>query len=575
MNKKILVGVAWPYVNGDLHPGHLAGYLLPADIFARFCRLCGDDVLMVSGSDCHGTPITVQADKENLTTIQIVEKYHKRDIELFKKYQLSYNLYTKTTTENHKKIVQEIFLDLLKNGYIKKGVMKQYYSRQENKFLPDRYVEGECPFCHSQNQRSDQCEICGRWIPDGELINPKSKLSGNTVELKDTEHYFLDFEALKSELDQYVDSKKDIWRNWVYKESEGWLREGLKPRAITRDMDWAIELPVLEIKKLSNDKQLSNFEGKNIYVWFEAVIGYLSASIEWSNLKQEEGDIIFYRYQNQSTDWKEWWFDPKSEHVYFMGQDNLVFHTLMWPAQLIGTGKNYTLPHNVSVNKFLNLEGDKFSKSRGNTVDLSKLLEIYGLDTIRFYIASILPENKEGDFRWSDFQSKNNSELVGNLGNFVNRTLVFASNKFKESDLNFTQFELDSNLKNLLDKTYSQTEEYLYSCKFVSAYKSIMELSSFGNKYFDEQKIWEVIKIDQQKARAILFNLLNIVLNLAILTRPFVPDTSDSILEMLGLDQIAPKVGENFWKSKIVTKFSISNIRILFRKIEEIVPIPK
>ena len=251
MNKKILIGIAWPYVNGDLHLGHLSGYLLPADIFARYQRLIGNDVLMVSGSDCHGTPITVEADKSNLSPLEVIQKYHEKDIELFKLYHLSYDLYTKTSTENHKQVTQNMFLQLLINGYIVKDTMKQYYSEEDKKFLPDRYVEGTCPHCNSKDQRSDQCESCGRWLKDGELIEPKSKLTGSAVILKDTEHYFLDFPKLENELRQYVDDHKGIWRNWVWQETDGWLNEGLERRAITRDMDWAIELPVDEIKKLT------------------------------------------------------------------------------------------------------------------------------------------------------------------------------------------------------------------------------------------------------------------------------------------------------------------------------------
>jgi len=396
MNKQILVAIAWPYVNGDLHVGHLAGYLLPADIFARYQRLRGNDVLMVSGSDCYGTPITVEADKQGLTSKEVVEKYHQKDIKLFKQYGLSYNLYTKTTTDNHKRVVQELFLDLLKNDIIVKDTMKQYYAEEDEEFLPDRYVEGTCPHCDAKDQRSDQCESCGRWLEDGELIDPKSKLTGSKVILKDTQHYFLDFAnpKLQEKLKKYVDGRKSVWRKWVWNEANGWLKEGLRKRAITRDIDWGIDLPVDAIKKLGAEKQLADFKGKKLYVWFEAVIGYLSAPQEWVELDSESKDIIFRKDDSQSNDWTDWWKNENSEHYYFMGQDNLVFHTLMWPAELIGSTENYTLPENVIVNKFMNYEGKKFSKSRNWTIDSRKIAEKYGVDSVRYYIAAKPPGEK-------------------------------------------------------------------------------------------------------------------------------------------------------------------------------------
>jgi len=574
-SKKILIAVAWPYVNGDLHPGHLAGYLLPADIFARFQRICGNDVLMVSGSDCHGTPITIQADKEGVNPIEIVNRYHKRDVEIFRKYKLSYNLYTHTRTKNHAEIVQTMFLDLLNNGYIEKDTMKQYYSDAEKKFLPDRYVEGKCPFCGADNQRSDQCEICGKWIPDGALINPKSKLSGSPVELKDTEHYFLMLNKFEKELREYVNSKANVWREWVYRESIGWLDDGLKPRSITRDMDWAIDLPIDQIK-LNTEKSLSSFEGKKIYVWFEAVIGYLSASIEWSKIRKneielnEETDKIFYEQDEQSTEWQEWWLNTESEHYYFMGQDNLVFHTLMWPAQLIGTQRGYTLPHNVVVNKFLNYEGEKFSKSRGKIIDLNKLLESYQLDTIRFYISSILPENKEGDFKWEEFKNRVNGDLVGNLGNFINRTLTFALKSKNKINLDFSDLEIDTIVLQELTKCFDLTYEYLNQCRFVDALKAILDLTKFGNKYFDDSKIWSLE--DSNLLKKYLFSLLNIVSNLIVLISPFLPDSSENLKNMTGITKQIYEIDKNNWSLVINKNFeNIGSVHPLFKKIEDLV----
>jgi len=568
--KKILIGVAWPYVNGDLHLGHLAGYLLPADIFARFQRMLGNDCIMVSGSDCHGTPITVAADKEKITPTEIVKEYHTKDVELFEAYNLSYNLYTKTTTENHKKVVQEMFLDLLKNGFITKGTMRQYYSETESKFLPDRYVEGECPHCHAKNQRSDQCEACGRWLEDGELIEPVSKNTLTPVVLKDTEHYFLDLEKLTPQLTKYVESKHGIWRDWVYKEAIGWLKEGLKKRAITRDMDWAVELPVEELKKMPQEKQLSDYTGKNIYVWFEAVIGYLSAAIEWESIDKDTKytDGIFFKQEGQTTGWKDYWLNPDCEIYNFMGQDNLVFHTLMWPGQLIGLDKGYTLPHNVVVNKFFSLEGKKFSKSRNWTINSKKMSENYGTDLVRYYISANLPENKDADFTWDSFITGVNNELVANLGNFINRTLKFLEAKY-QGELSIDTFEIDPKIKSEIDDTYKRMSGYFFKCQFVNALNDLMALSKFANKYFDDQKIWVKIKDEPESAKIVMLNLLNVVENLGILMSPFIPTSSNKLHKMLGKEGVNPVLGVDLWKPNYSKSYKLREIvEILFAKLD-------
>jgi methionyl-tRNA synthetase len=577
MSKKILIGVAWPYVNGDIHLGHLAGYLLPADIFARYHRIIGDDCLMVSGSDCHGTPITIAADKENTTPTEIVNSYHIKVVELFKQYNLSYNLYTKTTTENHKKVVQDMFMNLLENGYIVKGTMRQYYSEGEGKFLPDRYVEGECPHCHAKNQRSDQCESCGRWLEDGELIDPISKNTLTPVILKDTEHYFLDFEKLTPQLTEYVESKKEIWRDWVYKETIGWLNEGLKKRAITRDIDWAVDLPIEELKKLPQEVQLSDYTGKKIYVWFEAVIGYLSAAIEWSSLNKDSDfkEGIFYKQDGQDADWKDYWLSPECEIYNFMGQDNLVFHTLMWPAQLMGSNKGYTLPHNVVVNKFMNLEGKKFSKSRKWTIDSKRIAQNYGTDLIRYYVCANLPENKEGDFTWNNFIAAVNNELVASPGNFINRTLKFLESKY-QGELSDEKFEMDGVLKGEIEATYIGMSEYISNCQFVNALNELMALSKFANKYFDDQKIWIKIKEDEESAKVVLLNLLNIVENLGILMSPFLPSSSEKLFSMLGKEMPKPVLGNNQWNAEYSNSYKLNGIvEVLFNKLDPAVVLSK
>lgn len=574
--KKVLVAVAWPYVNGNIHVGHLAGYLLPADVFARYQRLTGNDVLMVSGSDCHGTPITVQADKEGKSPEEVVEQYHKRDIELFSQYDLSYNLYTKTTTENHKRVVQDLFLDLLKEGVIVKDTMKQYFSSEDQQFLPDRYVEGKCPHCGAEEQRSDQCENCGRWLSDGELLNPVSKLTGAKVELKDTEHYFLDFEneELNKKLKEYIESKKGEWRGWVWKEASGWLKEGLKKRAITRDMDWAIELPIERIKELPEDKQLKSFEGKKIYVWFEAVIGYLSAPQEWAQLvenlnedtKEIDSEKILSYYKGQSKDWEDWWLNQDSRHYYFMGQDNLVFHTLMWPGELIGSSTEYKLPDNVVVNKFMNFNNAKFSKSRDNIIDSREIAEKYGTDAVRYFILSNLPENKESNFTWERFIDANNNELVANLGNFINRTLVFYS---RNKDI--VKGEVSENVKAEINKAYKNIAEHMERVEIVDSIGEIMILSSFGNKYFNDSEIWKVIKEDKDRASQLMLDLINIVEAIRNIIRPFLPEAYKTLTEMLGLDIEVETVGKDLWEFKGIKEFSnLGEVKPLFQKIEKV-----
>ncbi|KXK08947.1 MAG: methionine--tRNA ligase [Candidatus Dojkabacteria bacterium] len=568
MHKKILVGVAWPYVNGDIHLGHLAGYLIPADIVARYQRLRGNDVLMVSGSDTHGTPITVEADKKGVQPAEIVKQYHQNDIQLFKKYRLSYNLYTSTQTENHKRVVQELFLDLLKNDYIVKGTMKQYFATQDNQFLPDRYVEGTCPYCKAGQQRSDQCESCGRWIEDGELIDPVSKLSGSPVELKDTEHYFLDFSKLDNELKQYVEDKKDIWRNWVWKETNGWLKEGMKKRAITRDMDWAIDLPVEEILKLDKSKQLENYDGKKIYVWFEAVIGYLSAPQEWAVLESENEDIIFTKGESQDTDWQNWWLNQDSEHYYFMGQDNLVFHTLMWPAQLIGSKRGYKLPTHVVVNKFMNYEGKKFSKSRGWTIDSAQMADKFGTDAVRYYISANLPEHKEANFTWEGFTDAINNELVANFGNLVNRSLTFFAARY-DSHLTIDDYKIDTKVQAKVSTCFAKTSSLLDMAEISPAVNEIMALAKFGNQYFETQAIWKVIKEKPEEAEEIMLNLLNLLANLSVLIAPILPNSSSKLMAMLGINLPGVSVDLDLWQPQVRNSFALSSApEILFTKLD-------
>ncbi len=545
--QKILIATAWPYVNGDIHIGHLPGYFVPGDITARYFRMRGADVVFVSGTDCHGTPITVEADKKGLKPIDIVNEYDPKVRELIEFYDFSFDNFTTTTTANHKEVSQKLFLDLLKNGFIIKQKSEQYYSETDQKFLPDRYVEGECPYCHSQDQRSDQCENCGRSLGLGELINPKSKLTKSEVTLKETEHYFIDFPKLQPEIEKFVNERKDIWKDWVWSEAMGWIKEGLEPRAITRDLDWGIEIPKDQIPE---ELRIENMEFKRFYVWFEAVIGYLSATIEFC--------------KNNNKDYSDFWHNQDSRHYYFMGQDNLTFHTIFWPGQLIGSRQDYTLPHDVSVVKFLNANGAKLSKSRGNIIDAKVVGEFFGPEIVKFYITSIMPENKSSNWDWQHFKDTINSELVGNLGNFIHRVLTF-STRLKWENIENSSF--DSEVETAIKTALEEVSKDIENTKFISALENILKLSRFGNQYFDKNKPWA----DPDNSHVTIYNCLQIILALRIVLYPFLPSSMDQLSEYLGIEKLSTKEGEDLFRFETndLQNCKISKqVKPLFKKIE-------
>ncbi|MBI4091134.1 methionine--tRNA ligase [candidate division WWE3 bacterium] len=515
---KVFIGVAWPYVNGDLHVGHYAGYLLPADISARYHRLRGREVLMVSGSDCFGTPITVEADKKGLHPKEIVDEYHKKDLELFELLGISYDLYTKTDTQNHKKVTHDVFLKLLEEGYVFTDFSNQYYSEKEKRFLPDRYVEGKCPNCGFEGARSDQCDNCGALLDQGELINPVSKNTKSPVSLKKSEHYFLDWSKLQGFLEKYV-SMSSGWRSWVLNETKGWLRTGLKPRAITRDLDWGIELPV---DFIPSDKKISNIENKRIYVWFEAVIGYLSASIEWSN--------------QTGKDWKPFWYDEDSYHYYFMGKDNLVFHCLFWPGQLHVYDEKLHLPDIPAINQFLNLEGRKFSKSRGVVVDTKEIVEKYGNDPVRFYLCLIMPENDDASFTWEDFVEKINNVLIGNFGNLISRVGALA----KTVDVSSAESSaLKPVVREKVEQVFTDAYGFLDSCRFKDYLNSVLGLSALGNSFMSDTEPWKLRDEDPEEFDIVMQNLLFILIALNYLVTPLLPETSRKIADEFGLKEVS------------------------------------
>ena len=537
----IVVSAAWPYVNGKIHVGHLVGYFIPADIFARYNRLKGRPVLMVSGADCYGTPITVAADKENKTPQEIVDEYYPQVLDLIKLLDVKYELFTKTTSNTHKEVVQDLFIKLANNGYISKKVTKQYYSEEDQKFLPDRHVEGTCPNCGAPDARADQCDNCGKTLSEGELINPYTKLTKFPVILKDTEHYFLDFDKLQLQLEGYTENK-NFWREWVLAETKGWLKKGIEGRSITRDLDWGISIPQ---NKISENLRLENAENKKFYVWFDAVIGYLSASVEWSKLHINKDGGFDQIWLN----WEHYWKNENARHYYFMGKDNLFFHTLWLPGILEGADKSLQKPYMVSVCQWLNLDSQKFSKSKGVVLYPDYVIANYGLDALRYYLTSIMPETHDADWRWEDFLASNNNELVANLGNFIYRVLSFYK-AHPELELSMHKIEIvESTVKEEIVAAYYEVGQLLEECKFSEALKRIMEISSFGNKYFNDNEPWKTIKTNELMTVEIMFNCITLIDNLRILTNPILPSAMDRLTKMLGYtDTVTTEVGKNQWE---------------------------
>jgi len=413
MAEPILVAVAWPYANAEIHVGNLTGAYLPADIFARFQRLKGRQVLMVSGSDAHGTPITVRADAEKVQPQDVYNRYHATFLELFQKAGLTYDLFTSTHTSNHFNVSQKIFLSLKQNGFLFTDRQKQWFSPSQNRFLPDRYVEGTCYICGFTNARSDQCDRCGNLLDPTLLIEPKSRIDGSTPELRETEHFYLDLGRLQDKVVEFLRLRETYWRPNVLRQSLGQIQaDGLHGRPITRDLDWGIPVPI------------PGWEGKCLYVWFEAVIGYLSASIEWA---EASGD---------PDAWRSWWHDVEARSYYFIGKDNIPFHAIIWPGELIGCGTTFdelfgskqrdpfVLPYDVPANEFLNLEGQKISGSRNWAVWSLDFLERYDPDPLRYYLTINMPETRDADWDWNDFFHRNNDELVATWGNLANRVLA-------------------------------------------------------------------------------------------------------------------------------------------------------
>lgn len=551
MAKKIFIGVAWPYVNGALHVGHLAGYMLPADIFARYCRFKGYETIMVSGADCHGSPITIEAEKKGITPEELVAIYYPKILTLIKKYNISFDIFTSTTTTVHKKNVKQFFMNLLKNGYILKRESYQFFSLSKKKFLPDRYIEGQCKYCYALQQRADQCDVCGRLLEPQDLINPYDKLTKEAIELRSTEHYAFDLAQFELELRKFIEEASH-WRKWVRAESLGFLKEGIKARDITRDILWGIKLPVKDIPK---HLLLKNISQKRFYVWFEAVIGYVSATIEWSR-----------KIKNDKNYWQEIWFNESWRHYYFMGKDNLIFHTLLWPAELLGQRKNYNLPFFPAVNNFLLFNEQKFSKSRGIMIDALALAKKFDPDLIRFYITSIMPEKKDTNFQWNNLEKIINTELVNKISNFIHRVAIFYIKNFNNS---FIGDNIENDVVKNIKKYYASISFNLENCEFLNYYKNLIDYIDFANNYFTQKAPWHLIYSDKDKALKVATNALQLIYSLRLPLALIMPLTEEKITKMFGFDKISVQLNkDNFQFAKIpYCKFKNKNIKPLFEKI--------
>ena len=532
MTKPVLVAVAWPYASAKIHVGNITGAYLPADILARYHRLRGRDVLMVSGSDSHGTPVTVRADEEGTTPEGVYKQYHADFIALFQKLGLTYDIFTSTHTSNHFDVSQKLFLSLKENGYLYTESSLQWYSPQQERFLPDRYVEGTCYFCGKTGARSDQCDNCGHLLEAEKLIDPKSKIDGSTPELRETTHFYLDLEKLQDRVADFLRERQDYWRPNVVRQSLGQIEtEGLHGRPITRDLAWGVPVPV------------EGWDDKCMYVWFEAVIGYLSSVVEWGLLHGEPDA------------WRHWWTNPESETLYCIGKDNIPFHAIIWPAELIGVGESFddkmgtdqpkplVLPYDVPANEFMNLEGKKLSGSKNWAVWGLDFLETYDPDPMRYYLTVNMPETRDSDWDWEEFYQRNNNELVATWGNLANRVLAFAYKNWEGKVPEPGELrEQDLALLETIKAGFTTVAELLETVKLRAAVQEAMRLASEVNKYLDTSAPWFEIKQDKAQAAKSIYTAMQAIDWLKLLFSPFLPHTSEKLHQFLGHEK--PLYGE-------------------------------
>jgi methionyl-tRNA synthetase len=518
--RKILVAVAWPYASGPRHIGHVAGFGVPSDTFARYHRLRGNDVLMVSGTDEHGTPVMVAADAAGESPRETADRFSQLIREDLLELGLAYDLFTRTTTENHYRVTQDLFRTLWEKGFVVERETRGAFSATTGRTLPDRYIEGTCPICGFPQARGDQCDNCGNQLDPEELIEPRSRIDGSAPVFKETKHLFLDLPAFKDALTEWIE-KKEGWRPNVRRFSLNFIAE-LKPRPITRDLDWGVPIPVPGYEENPD---------KRIYVWFDAVIGYLSAAVEWAQTR------------GTPDAWREWWQNPDAEHVYFMGKDNIVFHTVIWPSMLLGYGSggetgagrgDLRLPDNIVSSEFLTMEGKRFSASRGIGIYVRDFLERYDADALRYYLSIAGPETQDTDFTWAEFARRTNDELVATWGNLVNRTLQSAHKNFGHVPEPGPLTEADDALLREVAAGFDVVGGLLEQARFKQALQEVMRLASHANQYVSEQEPWAALKSDPARAATILYVALRAVDSLKTLFAPYLPFSSQRLHELLG-----------------------------------------
>lgn len=538
---KITITAALPYANGPVHIGHLAGVYIPADIYARYTRLIGGECLFICGSDEHGVPITLRAKKEGITPQDVVDRYHKIIGDSFRDLGITFDIYSRTSSKTHRELSQDFFKNLLDKGAFREISSEQYYDDQAQQFLADRYITGTCPKCSNENAYGDQCEKCGSTLSPSELINPKSALSGSIPVMKETKNWYLPLDEIQKDfLNDYI-HQNTHWKSNVAGQCKSWLNDGLRERAMTRDLDWGIPVPV------------DGANGKVLYVWFEAPIGYISATKEL-----------------RPTDWEQWWTGD-TKLVHFIGKDNIVFHCIIFPAMLHLRGDGYVVPTDVPANEFLNLEGQKISTSRNWAVWLNEyLVDLPNRqDELRYVLTSIAPETKDSEFTWKDYQTRINSELVGIYGNFANRVLVLI-NKYYEGKVPAKTHQFNS--EELCSQYIAPISKLLSEYKFRDAQFGLMELARFGNKFLAEQEPWKLIKTDEAAAASVLQFACEILLNLAELSEVFLPKTSANLLGQLNV-KISESDKNHFWKGEkwlqLPENHQISEVSLLFQKIED------
>jgi len=529
MTKSVLTAVAWPYANGPRHIGHVAGFGVPSDVFARYQRMTGANVLMVSGTDEHGTPLLVQAEKEGVTVQELADRYNRQIVHDLAGLGLSYDLFTRTTTRNHYAVVQELFRGLHDNGYMVKETTMGAISPSTGRTLPDRYIEGTCPICGADGARGDQCDNCGNQLDPADLINPVSKINGETPQFVETEHFLLDLPALADALSAWLKERKD-WRPNVLKFSLN-LLEDIRPRAMTRDIDWGVPIPI---------EGWQDNNAKKLYVWFDAVVGYLSASIEWA-----------YRIGEPEA-WRTFWTNPDAVSYYFMGKDNITFHSQIWPAELLGyrgegsregtVGQlgSLELPTEVVSSEYLTMSGSKFSSSKGVVIYVKDFLEEFGADPLRYFIAVAGPENNDTDFTWDEFVRRINNELANGWGNLVNRTVSMAHKNFGEVPIPGELSDADQAILDLASRTFDEAGDALSHSRFKQGITKIMHVVGEANAYIAEQEPWKLAKDESQRERlaTVLWTALQVVSDCNTMLTPFLPHTAQAVHETLGRDGV-------------------------------------